>query len=50
MVYAPQTMADVKVVVDIVRAAAWWVGGLALGEGGERGKGVVVRDGDEGLL
>ena len=30
MVYAPRTKDDIKVVMDIVRAGAWWVGGCYL--------------------
>lgn len=44
MVYAPQNETEVGVVTDIVRAGAWWVGGVGLGDGGVRGEGVEVRD------
>ena len=31
MIYAPQSMDEVDVVMDIVKAGAWWVGGVDLG-------------------
>lgn len=42
MVYAPQDENHVGVLLDIVRAGGWWVGGVALGKG-ERGVGVLTR-------
>lgn len=33
MVYTPRTERDVETVMNIVRAAAWWVGGVDLGLG-----------------
>ena len=30
MVYAPRRETDVKVLMEIVKAASWWVGGVAL--------------------
>lgn len=31
MVYSPQTEKEVESVIKIVKAAAWWVGGVDLG-------------------
>lgn len=42
MVYAPQDEAQVGVLLDFIRAAAWWVGGKVL-EGGVRGNWVVTK-------
>lgn len=42
MVYAPQDDSQVGVLMDLVRAAAWWVGGKRL-EKGLRGEGVATR-------
>lgn len=50
MVYAPNDESQVGVLMEIVRAGAWWVGGVGLGEGGRRGVGVLTRGGEEGLL
>jgi len=36
--------------MDIVRAAAWWVGGVGLSGGGRRGVGVLTRGEGEDLL
>lgn len=41
MVYAPADDSDVGILMEIVRAAGWWVGGVCLGEGGRRGVGVL---------
>lgn len=30
MIYAPRSEADLEVVVEILKAAAWWVGGVCL--------------------
>lgn len=43
MVYAPTDDSEVGVLMEIVRAAGWWVGGVGLGEGGRRGVGVLTR-------
>ena len=51
MIYAPAKEEEIETVVRIVRAAAWWVGGLVLGEGkveGQLGELVDARDEDEG--
>ncbi|MDI1490544.1 MAG: hypothetical protein OHK93_001748 [Ramalina farinacea] len=37
MIYAPATEEEIEIVVRIVRASAWWVGGVVLGEGKEEG-------------
>lgn len=50
MVYAPSDESQIGVLMEIVRAAAWWVGGIGLGEGGRRGVGVLTRGGEEGLM
>lgn len=50
MVYAPNDEFQIGVLMEIVRAAGWWVGGIGLGEGGRRGVGVLTRGGEEGLL
>ena len=50
MVYAPNDESQIGVLMEIVRAGAWWVGGIGLGEGGRRGVGVLTRGGGEGLL
>ena len=50
MVYAPTHQSQLAVIMAIVRAAAWWVGGIGLAEGGQHGVGVLTRSGDEGLL
>lgn len=42
MVYAPQDESQVGVLMDVVRAAGWWVGGKRL-ERGLRGEGVSTR-------
>ena len=42
MVYAPQDENQVGVLMEIVRAAGWWVGGIGL-ENGQRGAGVLTR-------
>lgn len=42
MVYAPQNESQVGVLIDIVRAAGWWVGGKRF-EKGLRGEGVSTR-------
>ena len=51
MVYAPRDEGEVGVVLEIIRAAAWWVSGQVLWEregqgegqgGGESGLGVVL--------
>lgn len=42
MVYAPQDESQVGILLEIVRAGAWWVGGVGLGKG-ERGTGVLTR-------
>jgi hypothetical protein len=49
MVYAPRDEDEVSIVMDIVRAGAWWVGGCVLQKGGEnedekRVEGVVEKD------
>lgn len=33
MIYAPQDKAQIGVLIEIVRAGAWWVGGVGLGKG-----------------
>ena len=46
MVYAPRTEEQVGVCVEIVKAGAWWVGGVRLGEAkgaGTGGNAVVTR-------
>lgn len=50
MVYAPTSDSQTGILMDIVRAAAWWVGGVGLPEGGRRGVGVLTRSGGEDLL
>lgn len=50
MVYAPNSESQTPILMDIVRAAAWWVGGVGLSEGGRRGVGVLTRGGGEDLL
>ncbi|CAF9910837.1 MAG: hypothetical protein HETSPECPRED_010200 [Heterodermia speciosa] len=50
MVYAPTDESQIGVLMEIVRAAGWWVGGIGLGEGGRRGVGVLTRGGEEGSL
>ena len=32
MIYAPRNEADISISMSIVRAGAWWVGGVTLGE------------------
>jgi hypothetical protein len=39
MVYAPRTEAEVQIVMHIIRAAVWWVGGVRLEEGTTGGEG-----------
>lgn len=46
MVYAPQDEAQIKVISDIVRAAGWWVGGVALACEAE-GQGISTRRTDK---
>ena len=43
MVYAPNDESQIGILMEIVRAAGWWVGGIGLGEGGRRGVGVLTR-------
>ncbi|KAI4174722.1 MAG: hypothetical protein LQ343_002093 [Gyalolechia ehrenbergii] len=43
MVYAPQDETQIGVIMDIVRAAGWWVGGVGLACKAE-GQGVTTRD------
>ena len=50
MVYAPNEEYQIGVLMEIVRAGGWWVGGIGLGEGGRRGVGVLTRGGDDSLL
>ena len=50
MVYAPNDESQIGVIMEIVRAGAWWVGGVGLGEGGRRGVGVLTRGGEAGIL
>ena len=50
LVYAPTCESQMAVLMDIVRAGAWWVGGVGLAAGGTSGVGVLTRSGDEGLL
>lgn len=42
MVYAPQDESQVGLLLEIVRAGAWWVGGIGLGKG-QRGVGVLTQ-------
>lgn len=42
MVYAPQDKTQIGVLIEIVRAGGWWVGGVGLDKG-ERGAGVLTR-------
>lgn len=37
MVYAPRTEDDVGTIIEIVKAAAWWVGGVDLARMGHSG-------------
>lgn len=51
MIYAPATEEEIEIVARIVRAAAWWVGGVVLGEGkaeGQAGQLVDARDAANG--
>ena len=48
MIYAPADDAEVGVLMEIVRAAGYWVGGVGLGEGGRRGVGVLTRGCEKG--
>lgn len=50
MVYAPNDESQIGVLMEIVRAGGWWVGGIGLGEGGRRGVGVLTRGGGADLL
>lgn len=42
MVYAPQDETQVGILLEVVRAGGWWVGGVALRKG-PRGLGVLTR-------
>lgn len=45
MVYAPRTEEQVGVLVEIVRAGAWWVGAVDLSKGNDGLSGVLARGG-----
>ena len=32
MIYAPRNEAEIKTIIEIVRAGAWWVGGVDLAQ------------------
>lgn len=42
MVYAPQDISQIGILVEIVRAGGWWVGGVKLGKG-ERAANVLTK-------
>lgn len=42
MVYAPQDENQIGILLEIVRAGGWWVGGVGLGKG-VRGVGVLTK-------
>jgi hypothetical protein len=49
MVYAPRTEEEVEVVMEIIKAAAWWVGGVdADGIGAAGGRLVTIEEGNGG--
>lgn len=50
MVYAPTREEQVPVLMDLVRAAGWWVGGVRLADGELAGDGVLTRRGDQDAL
>ena len=40
MVYAPQQESQIETVMDIVKAGAWWVGGVDLSQANGSGRGI----------
>ena len=45
MVYAPRDQTHIGIIMDIVRAAGWWVGGVLLACE-NAGQGVTTREGE----
>ena len=44
MVYAPTSPRQIRILMDIIRAAGWWVGGIVLKKAHQPVEGVLTRD------